>query len=244
MPDRHLPPNLGAVPRPDHQPPRGSTCHPGLTQGSKGEWVRLRREQVQPTASSYEDSVLQQSLFIPVQQTALRLALQLLPQARRALDVGCGTGQLLRCARSCFPTAQLVGVDLAEQMVATAMTVTPTNHAIRYVHARAERLPFSDAGFDLVFVTLSLRHRTDPSAGVAQIGRVLTPGGLLILADVFPSCRRRGPTVPRLRRRHAAVPAELGAVLADHRLAVIGSDHTRWFSLPDVHVIAARQPPA
>ena len=192
-------------------------------------------------ASSYEDSLLQQFLFIPVQQTALRLALQLLPQARRVLDVGCGTGQLLRHTRPCYPTAELVGVDLAGQMVATATTVTPTKLAIRYVHGRAECLPFTDDVFDLVFTTLSLRHWRDLSAGIAEIGRVLTPGGLLVVADVFPSCRRRGPALPVLRR-HATVPAELGAVLTAHHMAVIGSDQTRWFSLPDVQVIAARQP--
>jgi ubiquinone/menaquinone biosynthesis C-methylase UbiE len=193
-------------------------------------------------ASSYEDSTLQQFLFVPVHQTALHLALQLLPQARRALDVGCGTGRLLRRARQCYPTAELVGVDLAGQMVASAITATPTKLAIRYVHGRAERLPFTDDVFDLVFATLSLRHWTNPPAGIAEIGRVLTPGGVLILADIFPSYRRRGPAAPMLRRRHAVVPAELGAVLAAHRLAVIGSDQTRWFSLPDVQVIAARQP--
>jgi SAM-dependent methyltransferase len=101
-------------------------------------------------------------------------------------------------------------------------------------------LPFTDDAFDLVFTTLSLRHRTDLSAGIAETGRVLTPGGLLVLAEVFPS-RRRGPALPMLRRRHAA-PAELGTVLAAHRLAVIGSDHIPWFSLPDVQVIGARQP--
>jgi ubiquinone/menaquinone biosynthesis C-methylase UbiE len=193
-------------------------------------------------ASSYENSTLQQFLFIPVQQTALQLALQLLPRARRVLDIGCGTGQLLRRARPCYPTAQLVGVDLAGQMVATATTLTPTKLAVRYVHASAERLPFTDDVFDLVFTTLSLRHWTDPPAGIAEIGRVLTPGGLLVLADVFPGCRRRGPPVRMLRRRHAVVPAELGGVLATHRLVVIGSDHTRWFRLPDVQVIAAQQP--
>jgi SAM-dependent methyltransferase len=192
-------------------------------------------------ASTYEDSTLQQFLFVPVQQTALRLALQLLPRARQVLDVGCGTGRLLRRARPCYPTAELVGVDLAGRMVATAIAVTPAKLAVRYVHASAERLPFTDNVFDLVFVTLSLRHWTNPAAGIAEIGRVLTPGGLLVLAEVFPSCRRRGPVVRMLRRRHAVVPAELGAVLADHRLTVIGCDHTRWFRLPDIQVIAARQ---
>jgi ubiquinone/menaquinone biosynthesis C-methylase UbiE len=193
-------------------------------------------------ASSYEDSTLQQFLFVPVQQTALRLALQLLPQARRVLDVGCGTGQLLRRARPCYPTAQLVGVDLAGRMVATASAVTPGKLDVRYLHARAERLPFTEEVFDLVFTTLSLRHWTDLSAGIAEISRVLTPGGLLVLADVLPGCRRRGRALPMLRRRQAVVPAELGAVLAAYRLDVIGSDHTRWFRQPDVQVIAAQQP--
>jgi SAM-dependent methyltransferase len=193
-------------------------------------------------ASSYEDSPLQQFLFVPVQQTTLRLAWQLRPQARRVLDVGCGTGHLLRHTRPCYPAAELVGVDVAGRMVATASAITPTKLAVRYVHSRAEGLPFADEVFDLVFTTLSLRHWTDLSAGIAEIGRVLTPGGLLVLADVFPSCRNRGPVLPMLRRRRAAVPAELGAVLATHRLAVIGSNHTRWFGLPDVQVIAARHP--
>ena len=126
-------------------------------------------------------------------------------------------------------------------MVATATTITPGKLAICYVQGRAECLPFTDDAFDLVFTTLSLRHWTDLSAGIAEIGRVLTPGGLLVLADVFPSCHHRR-ALPMLRRRHAAVPAELGTMLAAHRLAVIGSDHIPWFSLPDVQVIGARQP--
>jgi ubiquinone/menaquinone biosynthesis C-methylase UbiE len=73
-------------------------------------------------ASSDEDSVLQQFLFVPVQQATLRLARQLLPQARRVLDVSCGTGQLLRHTRPYYPTAELIGVDLAGQMVAAATT--------------------------------------------------------------------------------------------------------------------------
>jgi ubiquinone/menaquinone biosynthesis C-methylase UbiE len=194
-------------------------------------------------ASSYEDSPLQEFLFVPVQRTALQLALRLLPQAQSVLDVGCGTGRLLRHARQCYPMAELVGVDLAGRMVATAIAVTPTKLAVRYVHARAERLPFSDGMFDLAFATLSLRHWTNPPAGIAELARVLTPSGVVVLADVFRTCRRRGSAVHLLRRRrHPLVPAELDAVLAAHRLEVIGCEHTRWFGLPDVQVLAVQQP--
>jgi ubiquinone/menaquinone biosynthesis C-methylase UbiE len=192
-------------------------------------------------AGSYEDNTLQQHLFVPVQQSALQLALQLRPHPRRILDVGCGTGRLLRQARPCYPTAELVGVDLAGQMVATANALTATRLAVGYVHGRAECLPFTNDVFDLIFTTLSLRHWTDLATGIAEIGRVLIPGGVVVLADVFPSCRRSGPALALLRRRHTVLPAELGAALAAHRLAVIGRTHTPWFRLPDVQVIAARR---
>ena len=66
-------------------------------------------------------------------------------------------------------------------MVATAFAATPTKLAVRYVHARAERLLFSDGVFDLVFATLSLRHWTNQAAGIAEVARVLTSSGWLSL---------------------------------------------------------------
>jgi ubiquinone/menaquinone biosynthesis C-methylase UbiE len=192
-------------------------------------------------ASSYDDNTLQEHLFVPVHRTTLQLAVRLLPQPRRILDVGCGTGRLLRQARQRHPTAELVGVDLAGRMVATASAATPARLAVGYVHGRVECLPFTNEVFDLIFTTLSLRHWTDLPAGIAEIGRVLTPGGVVVLADVFPSCRRRGPALTMLGRRPAVVPAELGLALAAHHLDVIGRDHTPWFRLPDVQVIAARR---
>ena len=140
--------------------------------------------------------------------------------------------------------AELVGVDLAGRMVATAIAVTPTKLAVRYVHARAERLPFSDGRFDLVFATLSLRHWTNQPAGIAEVARVLAPSGVVVVAEVFGTCRHPGSAARMVRRRrHTLVPAELDAVLAALRLEVIGCDHTRWFALPDVQVLAVQQPP-
>ena len=98
-------------------------------------------------ASTYDDSALQPVLFVPVHQTVLHLAQQLLPRPGRLLDVGCGTGRLLRHARQRYPGAELVGVDLAGRMLEAAVAATPTELAIRYVHACAEQLPFTDELF-------------------------------------------------------------------------------------------------
>jgi ubiquinone/menaquinone biosynthesis C-methylase UbiE len=189
-------------------------------------------------ASTYEDSVLQKFLFVPVHQTALRLGRRMLPQAGAVLDVGCGTGRLLRAARPGYPAAELVGVDLAGQMVAAAMAVTPSGLRIRYVQARAERLPFPDARFDLVFATMALRHWADPPVGMAEVARVLRPTGMLVLADVFPDCPRQDPRVRALRRRRRSLAsAELVPLLARHRLEVADLEWVRWFRLPDVQVV-------
>jgi SAM-dependent methyltransferase len=196
-------------------------------------------------ASTYDASPLQPTLFAPVHQTALQLAQHLVPDARRVLDVGCGTGRLLRQARQRYRPAELVGVDLARGMLAAAIRATTTELRIHYLHAGAEHLPFTDEVFDLVFATMTMRHWTDQAAGIAEIGRVLTPGGVLVLAGVFPSSPRRTlPACLLLRRRRPSLPGQLGeldAALTAHRLVVVGYDHTPWFSQPDAQVIATQR---
>src|SRR6266536_408250 len=169
-------------------------------------------------ASTYEHSVLQPTLYVPAQQRALQLVRQLMPRPQRLLDVGCGTGRLLRQARHQYPEALLVGIATAWGMVASAAATTNAELAIHHVRAAAEQLPFADRTFDLVMATMSLRHWTDPATAIAQIDRVLIPGGALVVA------------------------AEFAAVLPAKGLLVVGCDRLPWFRLPDIHVIAARKP--
>ncbi len=196
-------------------------------------------------APTYEHSALQSTLYLPAQERALQFAQQLMPRPKRVLDIGCGTGRLLRQARQQYPSAMLVGVDAAWGMVATAAAATAAELAIHHVRAAAERLPFASRVFDLVVATMSLRHWTDVGTGIAQIDRVLAPGGVLVVADVFSTCRRRSlrAVVPwRRGHDHGGAPVELAAVLATHGLVMVGCERVPWFRLPDVQVIAAQKP--
>lgn len=134
-------------------------------------------------APSYDASWVQR-VFTPVHKATLELAAGLNPRPREVLDVGCGTGALLRRAASRFPEAELVGIDPADQMIELARVRAPAGSRARFICASAARLPFEDNSFGLVVSTMSFGFWPH-SAGLAEIRRVLTPGGHLVLADLF-----------------------------------------------------------
>jgi ubiquinone/menaquinone biosynthesis C-methylase UbiE len=129
---------------------------------------------------SYEGSWMQGRFFTRVHSAVLDLAAPLPPPAS-VLDVGCGTGRLLRAAATRWPDAQLIGVDPAQGMVDGARRLTPGATIYRGL---AESLPLPDASVDLVFSTVSFHHWRDQAAGVREVARVLRLGGHFILADV------------------------------------------------------------
>jgi len=99
------------------------------------------------------------------------------------VDVGCGTGKLLRMAAARWPTARRIGVDAAAGMVAMARERTPG--ATFYVGA-AESLPLPDAWADVIVSTISFHHWPDQEKGLREVARVLRPGGHFFLADIVP----------------------------------------------------------
>lgn len=76
-------------------------------------------------ASRYEQSWMQHALFEPAHQATLMLVTPLVPQPESVLDVGCGTGTLLRRSGMLWPQAHLIGVDPAAGMVEMAQHLTP-----------------------------------------------------------------------------------------------------------------------
>jgi len=101
----------------------------------------------------------------------------------RVVDVGCGPGRFLREAAERGPTA--VGVDPSTQMrrLATWRTPAGLRDAVRVADGTAERLPLEDRAATVVWAVASYHHWTDPEAGLAEVHRVLRPGGRLLIAE-------------------------------------------------------------
>jgi ubiquinone/menaquinone biosynthesis C-methylase UbiE len=115
------------------------------------------------------------------------LALACVPAPQRILDVGCGTGYLLRrLAARCPQAAELAGIDAAPAMVAVAAAAA-TDDRLRFSAGTAENLPWPGETFDLVVSTTSFDHWSDQQAGLRECARVMVPGGYLVLADQFSS---------------------------------------------------------
>jgi ubiquinone/menaquinone biosynthesis C-methylase UbiE len=173
-------------------------------------------------AKTYDRHWMQRRIFEPVQRTVLALAAEVVAKPAAILDVGCGTGRLLRLAEGRFPAAELVGVDAAREMVNQAEASRPAGSAIRFQQGTAEQLPFPDSQFDLVFSTLTFHHWQDQSKGVAEVARVLAPGGRWLLAD-FMATGFIGYVRRLLRQNRFPERARLDAMLVHAGLAVVAA---------------------
>lgn len=112
-------------------------------------------------------------------------------RCRRVLDVGCGYGHWARLwLPRLAPGVELTGIDPEKRSLAEAEARTAAFLATRdlvattsYHEARVEALPFADGAFDLVTAQTVLIHVADMGVAVAEMARVLAPGGLLLLAE-------------------------------------------------------------
>jgi len=101
----------------------------------------------------------------------------------RALDLACGTGELLRRIAEDVPGAALTGVDLAPNMVERARHKLADVPNTRIERADAHELPFADDTFDVVACANTFHYFTHPSAVLGEVHRVLRPGGRFVLLD-------------------------------------------------------------
>ena len=156
-------------------------------------------------------------------EAVARLLCERMPLGRGTahLDVGTGTGIVLRALASQASGSNLAGCDRSIGMIRAARARMPEG---RFVAADAMTLPFRDASFDAVTASFVLSHIADLEAGLQEAHRVLKPGGRFAMtswstdtdkrAAACASCSlvpspatwsgRRSPASPRARRNSRA----------------------------------------
>ena len=105
----------------------------------------------------------------------------------RALDLGCGTGELARQVARHYPRLRVVAADFTAAMLLRASEASRDRREgerLDFGRATALRLPFADGAFDLVTNAFVLRNLADLSVALAEMRRVLRPGGVLLMLEI------------------------------------------------------------
>jgi demethylmenaquinone methyltransferase/2-methoxy-6-polyprenyl-1,4-benzoquinol methylase len=99
-----------------------------------------------------------------------------------ALDVACGTGDLaIELARRVGPTGTVIGSDFSEQMLERAREKAPE---IAWEWGNALELPYEDGRFDAATVGFGARNFSDLDRGLAEMARVVKPGGRVVVLEI------------------------------------------------------------
>jgi SAM-dependent methyltransferase len=111
---------------------------------------------------------------------------------QRTLDVGCGTGELTRVLVDLVGANDVAGVDPSAPFIESVRGRFP---GVRVELAGAEDLPFADNEFDAALAQLVILFMTDPQRGLAEMIRVVKPGGI-VAANVWDHGGGKGPLSP------------------------------------------------
>jgi demethylmenaquinone methyltransferase/2-methoxy-6-polyprenyl-1,4-benzoquinol methylase len=103
-----------------------------------------------------------------------------------ALDVCCGTGDLsLELRRQIGPDGRVVGCDFSEPMLELARRKSGDEKLpVEFGWADALELPYGDGSFDAVTIGFGARNLADLDRGIAEMTRVLRPGGRLVILEI------------------------------------------------------------
>lgn len=162
----------------------------------------------------------------------------------KVLDVGCGTGTLaIEVQERVGAAGRVFGVDPGAQQVARARSkAARRNLPIEFGLGVIERLGFADQTFDVVLASLMMHHLPDElkRQGLSEIGRVLKPGGRLVIADFKRPEERQG----QLARLHAGGSGiqDLVALLKDAGFSQLETEEmrlSRFSSFPGAGIVRA-----
>ena len=142
---------------------------------------------------------------------------------KHVLDVGCGKGRFDRVLLELNPGAKICGLDISEAMLACVSA------GIEKVAGYMTELPFATSAFDCVYATESLEHAVEIDTAVAEMCRVLKPGGKIAIIDknVEHWGRFKTPEWERWFERR-----ELEKLLARHCRKVSSEFLSYWEDVP------------
>jgi malonyl-CoA O-methyltransferase len=107
-------------------------------------------------------------------------------QPARILDLGAGTGAFSAALLRRYRRADVIALDIAENMLQRVRSRGGWLRRPRCVCADGESLPFADNSFELIFSNLMLQWCIDLDSALAELRRVLAPGGLLMFTTFGP----------------------------------------------------------
>jgi ubiquinone/menaquinone biosynthesis C-methylase UbiE len=184
-------------------------------------WFELRRvpePEVMDDSSEVQaySSAADEAYLSKIDDSFVDHALRLIgPKPGYALDIGCGPGQIVMKLSARLPRWKFFGIDRSVSMISRAREAhdscadcSATREVqsgagnLHFMVGDAGALPFRDSSFDLVLCNSVLHHIANPSRLLAEIRRVVTPDGAILLRDLRRPSRFGFPFHVRWYGRH------------------------------------------
>jgi demethylmenaquinone methyltransferase/2-methoxy-6-polyprenyl-1,4-benzoquinol methylase len=153
-----------------------------------------------------------------------------LPLGASVLDICTGTGDLIAYLRPMVgEKGRVEGLDFSSDMLAQARQRFGNADNLRFTQGDAQALPYPDNYFDGVIISFGLRNMTNLPLALAEMHRVLKPGGRMVSLDTCPT-----PKMPLMNFYFTHIMPRIGALLAGNQGAYrYLAESTRHFLTPD-----------
>jgi ubiquinone/menaquinone biosynthesis C-methylase UbiE len=154
----------------------------------------------------------------------------------RVLDVACGTGRLAAMIRQDHPGVHITGLDVSPAMIKVARRRLPEDEATRWKVGMLSSVELEPSSFDIVTCASAFHLFTDQDEGLAQMARLVRPGGTVCIVDwcrEYPQIRgiQALARVYGKQYRNILTRAELRAKASRAGLTVVSEERFRatWF---------------